>query len=532
MLAVAAMAALIVALLNLVLAGTIFGAAWKRQRLLLSALAPAGVGLLAVAWCVILLRPESTPVLWPLSGALCLFAVTGFAIEAWLLLKPKTRRTALIGPALLTAGGGLAIKLMLPSLSWVMAFGAAFAASVVSVLAGMALWLQRHPDPAVQRFARHIALSIGVGSLLAASFNLWMDWGLHLRPHGGLPAWMAFIAELLFLTQVLNNRLDVKMALSRAVAYTGLVLLVGVISAIAFRRLGYPADLFQLSSMIGVALVATLLFVGLGDRISHRVESLLFPEHARLAKQLAASRGEHAALKRRLEQAERLAIAGELAASVAHEIKNPLAALRGYAELLSSGAPQVSSEWRPNFEKAVRIIREESDRIDARVAELLQSARTKDLPDRASKVDVNRLVLEAVSVMEQEPGIRAIHARLDPALPPATGSEEELRGALCNLLKNAAEAQAPTGGEIEVVTVLQGARVVVEIRDEGVGLDDVRVEQLFQPFHTTKARGTGLGLPIARSSIEAAGGSLSLVARTDRRGAVARIELLPGEGHE
>src|SRR5262249_44466504 len=150
-----------------------------------------------------------------------------------------------------------------------------------------------------------------------------------------------------------------------------------------------------------VSLMAAVLFLAFGDQLSAAVEALIFPSHARMTDQLAASRSEYAALRRRLEQAERLALAGELAASVAHEIKNPLAAVRGYAELLATGSQHVEEDWRPPFEKAVRIIREESDRIDTRVAELLNSARAGRTPTRDSTVDVNRIVLEAVAVIER-----------------------------------------------------------------------------------------------------------------------------------
>ena len=107
------------------------------------------------------------------------------------------------------------------------------------------------------------------------------------------------------------------------------------------------------------------------------------------------------ALRRRLERAEKLAIAGELAASVAHEIKNPLAPIRGYAQLLGSRLAEVSIAERPVFEKGLNIIREETDRIDQRIAALLEIARS----DRATAsveetFDLNRVVIEAAMVAE------------------------------------------------------------------------------------------------------------------------------------
>jgi signal transduction histidine kinase len=274
-----------------------------------------------------------------------------------------------------------------------------------------------------------------------------------------------------------------------------------------------------------VALLASLLFVGLGDQISRGLEFLLFPKQARMTGLLSASRSEAAALRSRLERAERLAIAGELAASVAHEIKNPLAALRGYAELLGDYQAHVSAEQRPRFEKAVRIIREESDRIDAKVAELLSLGRAPKGRQGGQPLDVSRVTLEAVAVAEGEVDIPPIVSKLDPALK-VVGDEDELRGVLLNLLKNAAEAMRERpGGRIEVVARSEESSVVIEVRDEGTGLGAVDREQLFRPFYTTKAGGTGLGLAISRSAIEAAGGRLSLLPREDKAGTVARVVL-------
>jgi signal transduction histidine kinase len=327
------------------------------------------------------------------------------------------------------------------------------------------------------------------------------------------------------LSYILHERVAVHLPVSRALTHAVLAIAVAFAVVAGFRVLGHPVDLVPVSVAVGVALLASLLFIGLGEQLNRGIEQLLFPKQVRLSEQRSASRSEAAALRSRLERAERLAIAGELAASVAHEIKNPLAAVRGYAELLSGQAGHVSAEHRARFEKAVRIIREESDRIDARVAELLSLGRAPRGEKGAGPLDVSRIVLEAVAVAEGEPDFPTLVPRLDPALR-AVGDEDALRGVLLNLLKNAAEAmQEARDGRIEVVARGEEGRVVIEVRDEGKGLDAVDHERLFRPFYTTKAGGTGLGLAISRSAIESAGGRLGLLPRADRPGAVARVEL-------
>jgi len=279
------------------------------------------------------------------------------------------------------------------------------------------------------------------------------------------------------------------------------------------------------AATVSIALTASALIAGLGDRLSLGFEQLLFPEQRKLARALEISRGELAVLRRRLEKAERLAIAGELAARVAHEIKNPLSPIRGYAQLLEGRLNAIEAAERPLFAKGLGIIKAETDRIDARIQELLGVARQdKDKASVEATASLPRILREAVAVAEAEPGVLRIFEQIEPGLDRVRGHEDELRSALLNLLKNAAEAMTQ-GGEIQVTAYRSGNLAVVEIKDQGPGISEDDAEKVFAAFYTTKAGGTGLGLAIARSAAESAGGSLSLGPRTDGRGAVARLEL-------
>ena len=521
-------AALVVALFNLLLAGYGLAEARSDRSKLLFAAGPLGAGAFAFAWFISLLDPDSFEAMRTVSGWGALLSVTAFTADAVRELPQLRRRALLLGWAGLTLAAvlatlllrdrleGLELTVLLPRL-------VLLPAAAVAITARLLLW---SGPAATHAFRRHAAVAAVIA---IAAYGLLCLIALRFGDGGGLdPSVLAFlIAEAMAAVHVLDRRVEARLLLSRAVTYALLSMAVAFTAAATFRRLGYPVDLVQVTVTVAIALFAAVLFMGLGELFNDRVERVLFPDQARVARQLVASRGELAALRRRLERAERLAIAGELAASVAHEIKNPLAALSGYAQLLAATSSSVESAARPQFEKAVRIIREESGRIDAKVAALLDLGRKRDRPSLDETVDPVRVLLEAIAVAEGEPSLPHIVHRLDPALGLAAGGSDELRGAILNLLKNAAEASPlRRDGRIEVHGFREGSRVIIEILDEGSGLQEQAAERLFEAFFTTKAGGTGLGLAIARSAVEAAGGRLTLKARSDRRGAVARLELV------
>jgi signal transduction histidine kinase len=527
--------ALLVALFNGLLAGYVLASARGDRRKLFFACGPAGVALFASGWFIVLLEPLSRESVRVAVGLASVLSVSGFVADALGDLGPgQARRRLLVslvplGLVLLGLSTWAAVTFAWPLaavLPQVLALG------LVGLLGGLRLVLSRHENASIRRLSWHLVALITLSLLIGGGRSV-----LELTQGGaagnGMLLGVILVAELVTLSYVLHERVSVQIPVSRALAQA--VLAIGVTFAVvaALRALGHPVDLVQVSAAVGVVLLAALLFIGLARQLDRGIEQLLFPKQARLAGLLSESRSEAAALRGRLERAERLALAGELAAAIAHEVKNPLTAVRGYAELLAGQAGNITPEHRTHFEKAVRIICEESDRIDARVSELLNLGRTPRGEKGGSPLDVSRLVLETVAVAEGEPDFPTLVPRLDPSLR-VVGDEDALRGVLLNLLKNAAEAmrEAP-GGRIEVRAWSEEGCVVVEVRDEGKGLEGVDREQLFRPFYTTKADGTGLGLSIARSALEAVGGRLSLLPRPDGPGAVARVELpmAPGESH-
>jgi signal transduction histidine kinase len=510
--------ALVVALFNALLAGYVLASGRKDARTRLFALGPTGVTLFALAWFVILLDPTAREPGRQVVSWSALLSVVGFAADAVLDLGPSRTRRALLSLLGLVALGLIALFVVVSAPPGVLAL-------VGVVFIGAArLVLCRHENAAMRRLSRHV-VALVAAVLTVCAIREGIEIARGATPGSVLLLGVILSAETIALSYILHERVDVRLPVTRAVTHALLAIAVAFCVVAVLRGLGYPVDLGQATVTVGVAILASLIFVGLGEQLSRGIEFLLFPKQARLTGQLSASRAEAAALRSRLERVERLAIAGELAASVAHEIKNPLAALRGYAELLADYPRHVSPEQRERFEKAVRIIREESDRIDAKVAELLSLGRAPKGRLEGRPLDVSRVVLDAVAVAEGEVDIPPIVPRLDPTLK-VVGDEDELRGVLLNLLKNAGDAmRGGAGGRIEVVARKEEESVAIEVRDEGKGLGEVDRDQLFRPFYTTKEGGTGLGLAISRSAVEAAGGRLSLLPREDRAGTVARVVL-------
>lgn len=228
---------------------------------------------------------------------------------------------------------------------------------------------------------------------------------------------------------------------------------------------------------------------------------------------------------RKWARAERGARTGELAAALAHEIKNPLTPIRGYARLLVRELDAVSDDERTLFEKGLGIIDAEAERIEHRVRQALN--RTKSTAPEA--VDLPRLLDEVVGIVEVDPGVTRVEVDLQEDLPRVRAVEDGLQGALVNLFENAAEAMREGPGPIEVRARREGELIQLTIRDRGPGLGTLSSSDVMQSFFTTKSTGTGLGLAVAKSAVESMGGRLSLENRDDAPGAeaVLRIPVWP-----
>lgn len=218
-----------------------------------------------------------------------------------------------------------------------------------------------------------------------------------------------------------------------------------------------------------------------------------------------------------LLQAERLSSLAEVASGVVHEVRNPLGAIKGAVEILEDEIAEDS----PRREFA-RIAKVEVERIDKLVQEFLAFARPPKLS--TTNVDLNELVVSAIRFLEPQAAAAGIRIESDLAgdLPSAEIDPEQMMQVLLNLAINAVES-IKADGVIVFRTRGRDDRVEIEIEDSGGGISEGVAEQIFDPFFSTKEKGSGLGLSIAHNIITQHHGSISVGPAP--RGACFRVSL-------
>ncbi len=213
-------------------------------------------------------------------------------------------------------------------------------------------------------------------------------------------------------------------------------------------------------------------------------------------------------LEETMRRAERLATVGQLAAGIAHEIRNPLASISGSVELLAQ-APRVSDDDKALMAIVVR----EIERLDGLIDDLLEYANPR--PRTLVSFDLVGMIGEVVQVMRQDKGRGDVTLVTDlPAAPASiTADPGQLRQVLWNLCRNAAEAAASGAAGAGTVTVRARQDAIgftIEVEDDGPGIPPEHLAHIFDPFFTTKKRGTGLGLATSHTIVTEHGGTLDV----------------------
>jgi signal transduction histidine kinase len=234
---------------------------------------------------------------------------------------------------------------------------------------------------------------------------------------------------------------------------------------------------------------------------------------------------ENVRLERQLAQGERLAALGQMAAAVAHEVKNPLSAIKSIAQVMREDEG-LAAEYARDLDLIVG----ETDRLNRSVTQLLNFAR--HAPPAGQPTHADELARGVVELFRAEAAGKNIQCELQAAAHQLLDGAQAsaVRDALSNLLLNALQA-TPAGGRISVEVAAGDGELVFAVTDGGAGVPAELHGRIWEPFFTTKQRGTGLGLAIVRKRIEDAGGRARLAPRAKAGGGGARFELrLPHAG--
>ena len=206
-------------------------------------------------------------------------------------------------------------------------------------------------------------------------------------------------------------------------------------------------------------------------------------------------------MQERLLKAERLAAIGELAAMVGHDLRNPLTGIGGAAYYLKM---KLGAELGSREQEMIEVIEKSIERSDKIVSDLLEYSRESHL--ELSETDARSITRDALTHMMPPVGIRIVDSTQNR--PRIWADTDKMQRVFLNLIQNAFDAM-PEGGTLTIASMKSGANLHVSFTDTGAGMTREIMQQLWSPLFTTKAKGMGLGLPIAKRLVEGHGGSIS-----------------------
>jgi two-component system, NtrC family, sensor histidine kinase PilS len=216
-------------------------------------------------------------------------------------------------------------------------------------------------------------------------------------------------------------------------------------------------------------------------------------------------------LEGRVYQSEKMAAIGQLAAGIAHEIRNPLASISGSVELLKSDSSKSDDDI-----KLMSIVVKEIDRLNKLITEFLDFARPQDV--RLENMNISDLLQNIVEEIQYNSLSSSVSfkVQITPSLF-IQGHRDKLKQAFLNILMNALQALSTSENkEIDIVVEEVKEKIRVVIRDNGCGIEDKMIKKIFEPFLTTKPKGTGLGLAVVHSILEAHKASIDVKSEKDK----------------
>lgn len=307
---------------------------------------------------------------------------------------------------------------------------------------------------------------------------------------------------------VKHNLLDINLVLRQGLVYSSLTVFFAVLYALVIlvldRFFQQVAGVNEFAVIFIVICISVLVFQPLKDWIQRVIDKIFFAGSYYYEKTINDLSTENQKLFQSLLRADKLAALGTMSAGMAHEIKNPLASIKGMTQVLPENLED------PEFIKDyVELVPRQLDRINKIVEGLLKVGKIPKLEKR--NININNLLNEAAdfylnACLKQE--IKVIRDLAE--LPEIAASHEQLYQVFSNLILNAIQAM-PGGGELVISTKRGQDRIQVAIKDSGIGISDDNIDKIFDPFFTLKEKGTGLGLFTAYRIIQSHGGTIEVL---------------------
>jgi len=213
-------------------------------------------------------------------------------------------------------------------------------------------------------------------------------------------------------------------------------------------------------------------------------------------------------LESELRLKDRMAAVGELSAGIAHEIRNPLAAIAGSVQVLKS-----SKSLSPQEQRLMSIVLKESERLNKSIADFLRFVRPQER--LAAQFDIAASLSETLDLLANSSELRPDHEIRREIVPPSFmvfGDGDQIRQVFWNIARNAVQAM-PSGGVLTVRTEPDGDSYNIVFADSGQGMSDADLRRLFQPFRTNFPSGTGLGMAISYRIVQEHGGRIDVTSR-------------------
>jgi len=207
-------------------------------------------------------------------------------------------------------------------------------------------------------------------------------------------------------------------------------------------------------------------------------------------------------IRTQMVRLEKMEVVSQLAASISHEVRNPLTVVKGFVQLLK--APDLSQEVKEQY---IQHVVRELDRAESIINEYLAFA--KPTMEKVDTILVNRELGYVIEMLKPLANMNLVHISEQLTLGMTRGNVQHFKQCFLNLIKNGIEAM-PNGGELSIISYVENSDIIIEISDSGVGMNKEQINRFGEPYYSSKEKGTGLGSMVAVKTIQAMNGTLHI----------------------